>query len=439
MRKIVIYFFMIYALSAYSADTEMPVQDQAVTPVKNIIVLLADGLSLNNKTISRIFKTGPYGRMNIDNTQATGFMTNHSADFWISDSAANSTALSTGFKTDNGKVSVLPNGKVKSNLFERMGVVNKKTGIVTDGRISSPGLAPFYSHADSSQDINNIVDFLFKRDIDVIMCGGEKVFIPQAEGGVRTDQKNYIDEAQRLGYRFVNSKDALRNFSQTEKLLGIFAEENLSYEIDRQETEISLSEMVRRSIELLKNDENGFFLLIEDSNLYRILDDLDIKSAVEEIHQIDRISGIVQEFMREDENTLFVILSGFDCGAFSVTGDFNPIMLDTLKVSVRTMASNINSAGTNAEEVIAVYSGINLSRNEYTMVQSSLNTEYFIRTVSYVLSQRAGINCLRPDISNRRTSTVTPVWAMGKHAGFLSGFHDNTDIGSIILRLAGIK
>ncbi|MCK9224987.1 MAG: alkaline phosphatase, partial [Candidatus Muirbacterium halophilum] len=344
MKKLIICFIVIYSFVIFAIDTEIENKVSTITPVKNIIVLLADGLSLNNKTIARIFKAGPYGSLNIDKIDNTGYMTNHSADFWVSDSAANSTALSTGFKTDNGKVSVLPNGKVKSNLFERMGVIDRKTAIVTDGRISSEALAPFYSHADSSEDINNIIDFLFKRNIDIIMCGGERVFIPQAEGGVRTDQKNYIEEAQRLGYRFINSKDGLRNFSFSEKMLGVFAEENLPYEIDRKDSNISLSEMVKKSLDMLAESKNGFFLLIENSNLYRTLDDFDVKSSVEEIAQIDRITGMVEEFIKKDENTLFLILSGFDCGGLYVTADFNPIVFDTLKVSILDMTSKINSA-----------------------------------------------------------------------------------------------
>jgi alkaline phosphatase len=430
---------MMYCFNIFAVDTEIEPEISHITPVKNIIVLLADGLSLNNKTIARIFKAGPYGSLNIDRIDNTGYMTNHSADFWISDSAANSTALSTGFKTDNGKVSVLPNGQVKSNLFERMGVINKKTAIVTDGRISSEALAPFYSHADSSEDINNIIDFLFKRNIDLIMCGGERVFIPQAEGGVRTDQKNYIEEAQRLGYRFINSKDALRNFSFSEKMLGVFAEENLPYEIDRKDDNISLSEMVRKSLDMLSGEKDGFFLLIENSNLFRTLDDLDLKSSVEEIAQIDRITGMVDEFIKKDKDTLFLILSGFDCGGLTITADFNPLVFDTLKVSILEMTSKINSAGTNAEEIIAVYSGINLSRNEYNLVQTSMNTDNFRRTVSSVLCARSGVNTIPADSINRRTATVTPIWAMGKHSEFFRGFHDNTDIGSIILELSGIK
>ncbi|MFA5478433.1 MAG: alkaline phosphatase [Candidatus Muiribacteriota bacterium] len=405
----------------------------------NIIILITDGMSLSNKTITRIFTVGPYGRMNMDKMDITGYMTNHSSNSWISDSAANSSAISMGVKTDNNRVSVLPNGKIKTNFFEKISLINKKTGIVTNGPVTSPALAPYYSHTEHFRNESIIAEDIFRKNINLIFGGGEKAFLPQAENGIRTDGKNFIEESQRLGYRFLASAKAFRDFNYSEKILGLFGRDFLPYELDRSDEDVSLYEMTKKAINILNSGKEGFVLLIENFNINRALDALDVKAAVAEIDMTDKITGMILDFIKENPETLFLMISGYDTGGLVVTDSLNTHVYTPLKTSTNALGKRITATGANIDQIMAVYAGINLNDFERQTIQSGLNTDFFDRRIGFIMASKAGILTLPPSSSNLRSGTVTPIWAHGKHSEFFNGFNDNTEVGDLIIRILGVK
>ncbi len=415
-------------------------QETEVRPVKNLIVFIADGLSLSNKTLARIYSVGPYGKLYIDSMEVTGYMTNHSADSWISDSAANSTAISTGQKTENGKVATMPNGKIKTNFIESLSIVDKSVGIVTNGSPASPALAPYYAHADSYEDKMKIVDDLFHKNISVIFSAGEEDYLPQEENGIRTDSRNFIEEAQNAGYRFIPDVSALRAFSYAEKVLGVFSRGNIPYEVDRKPTLPSLSQMTSKAISLLSQKEKGFVLFIENNNLTKALNQLDVKAAVSETIVVDRTLKVLENFVSTNPDTLLVLLSGYDCGGMGVGPEIDTIALNAMSMSVTELKNRLTSTGSNLDEVMAIYAGVhNLSREETNLIIDGVNTPDLIRKLGYVISKRAGVHILEPIYRNYRTSTATPVWATGMNAQLFNGYHDNTEVGKMLKALVGIK
>lgn len=54
---------------------------------------------------------------------------------------------------------------------------------------------------------------------------------------------------------------------ETVKMWGLFQPNNLSPEVDRPETEPSLSEMIRKAIKLLTQNKEGFLLVVEGSQI----------------------------------------------------------------------------------------------------------------------------------------------------------------------------
>jgi|GEM_PF-5860419 len=415
-------------------------QEVELRPVKNLIIFIADGLSLSNKTLARIYSVGPYGKLYIDSMEITGYMTNHSADSWISDSAANSTAISTGQKTGNGKVATLPNGKIKSNFIESLSIVDKKIGIVTNGSPASPALAPYYAHADSYEDKMKIIDDLFHKNISVIFSSGEEDYLPQEENGIRTDSRNFIEEAQNMGYRFIPDISAMRNFSFAEKVIGVFSRGNIPFEIDRKPTLPSLAQMTSKAVSLLSQQESGFVLLVENNNLTKALGQLDVKASVSEIIVVDRTLKVLQSFVENNPDTLLLLVSGYDCGGFGVGPEIDTIALNAMSMSVSELRNRLNSTGSNIDEVMSIYAGIhNLSREETNLIVDGVNTPDLTRRLGYVISKRAGVHVLEPIYKNYRTSTATPIWATGKNSQLFNGYQDNTQVGKLLKELVGIK
>lgn len=76
--------------------------------------------------------------------------------------------------------------------------------------------------------------------------------------------------AKDQGYQYVTNVDELLKADKL-PLLGLFAPTTMKYTIDRLETnepEPTLPQMTTKALELIsKNNENGFFLMVEGSRI----------------------------------------------------------------------------------------------------------------------------------------------------------------------------
>ena len=83
--------------------------------VRNVILLIGDGMGDSEITIARNYEVGANGRLVMDTFPFTGAVTtyaveenNSSIPNYVTDSAASGTAWSTGEKTSNGRISTTP-------------------------------------------------------------------------------------------------------------------------------------------------------------------------------------------------------------------------------------------------------------------------------------------------------------------------------------------
>ena len=75
---------------------------------KNIILLIADGMSLSQITAYRMMQGSLNERISMDKFPYSGIVLTHSYDAAVTDSASSATAYSTGFKTNNGALGLDP-------------------------------------------------------------------------------------------------------------------------------------------------------------------------------------------------------------------------------------------------------------------------------------------------------------------------------------------
>ena len=88
----------------------------------------------------------------------------------------------------------------------------------------------------------------------------------EGKGGKRADNRNLIAEAQDAGIQYAwntETFDGLK-LDGTTPVLALLEDSHMKYEADRADTdEPSLEAMTRAAIEYLKNDEDGFYLMVE--------------------------------------------------------------------------------------------------------------------------------------------------------------------------------
>jgi len=138
--------------------------------VRNVIYFIGDGMGLSQAYAVSMIEGRPLSFMK---TPYGGFVKTHSANSWVTDSAAAGTALASGFKTNNGMINILPDGTVVPTIFEIAKAYGVKTGIVVTCRVTHATPAAFYAHVKSRNEENEIARQLVESEtVDLIMGGG---------------------------------------------------------------------------------------------------------------------------------------------------------------------------------------------------------------------------------------------------------------------------
>ena len=90
----------------------------ALRPVKNVILMIGDGMGFTHIVATRTVVLGAQGRLTIERLPVTGIIDNYAANEFVSGSAATATSLATGYKTNRNMISLLPDGTPALTILE---------------------------------------------------------------------------------------------------------------------------------------------------------------------------------------------------------------------------------------------------------------------------------------------------------------------------------
>ena len=330
---------------------------------RNVILFVGDGMGVSTVTAARILDgqqrgiDGEWNRLSFEKFSDLALSVTASANQQTSDSAPTATAMVAGIKTNDGAISVdqsitrkefcaeVTRAKSVRTLLERAEERGMSTGVVTTARITHATPAVNYAHVSNRDwEANNtidsdlgatvlpvgctkvkdiaaqLVDFNVGNGLEVALGGGRPYFEPNTKAdpeyptrkGRRTDGRDLTAEwAAKPGAAYVWNKaqfDAV-DLNRTRRLLGLFEPSHVKYEADRANGtagEPSLAEMTRKSIQMLQNNPQGFYLMVEGGridhahhagNAYRALTDT--------IAMADAVK--VAREMTDDEDTLIIV------------------------------------------------------------------------------------------------------------------------------------
>ncbi len=273
-------------------------------------------MGLAQVAAARIDTLGVKRYLNLERLPVTGLVNTYSADKLITDSAAAATALSTGYKTDNGVIGELPDGTKLYTILEAARDRGMKIGLVVTSTITHATPAGFAAHVKSRSSEDLIAVQLLNNRVNVLFGGGKKYFIPQSEPlSGRKDELNLLKKAKEMGYKFIETKEELKSVKGN-YVLGLF--EN-SY-LDTTSLEPSLAEMTEKAIELLSDDPDGFFLMVEGSQIdwggHR-------NSPVYMIRQLILFDEAVKagmDYALKNKKTLVLITADHETGGLTING-----------------------------------------------------------------------------------------------------------------------
>ena len=272
--------------------------------IKNIIVMIGDGMSMEAVTVGWTLNGG---HLNLDNFPYAGYSRTYATDKLITDSCAGGAALAAGEKTKYGYIGQDVNGTPFFTLLHRAQQKGMKTGLVVTCRINDATPADFVCHAPDRHMEAELAAQYVGSGVDFILGGGRQ-FWDQREDG-----RNLIDEMKALGYNFVEKREDLANVHEG-KLLGLFAPLDMDPCLDRGPV---LEDGAMKAIELLDN-KKGFFLMIEGSSIDDWCHRQKIGYAMEELFDFDRTIGKVLKWAEQDGQTLVVVTADHATGGLTL-------------------------------------------------------------------------------------------------------------------------
>ena len=327
--------------------------------VKNIILVIGDGMGDSEITVARNYLEGAGGAFaGLDALPLTGQMTHYSVNRatglpdYAPDSAATGTAWATGVKTYDNGVSVDRTGTAYPTILQLAKASGRATGNVTTSEIqdATPAVevanislrscygpvattASCPEAAKENGGKGSISEQLLDTRPDVTLGGGSKSFAEKATDGQwagRTLQQQAIDR----GFRYITAKDELSGISsasQDQPLLGLFAPGNLPVRfapalatpggggaaaVTCQANPAfaavpPLRDMTDKAIDLLSSSDegrkNGFFLQVESASIDKQDHAADACGQIGETQQVVEASQSALAFAERDRRTLVIV------------------------------------------------------------------------------------------------------------------------------------
>jgi alkaline phosphatase len=281
---------------------------QVPCQAKNIILMIGDGMGIAQITAGM---TANRGKLNIERCQNIGFSKTSSATDYITDSGAAGTAIAIGKKTFNAAIGMDADTIPSTSVLEYAETNNKSTGVVVTCAINHATPASFYAHQSSRTKYEDIAADLLKTDMEVFFGGGRKYF------NQRKDSLDLIKSLKEKGYTIVTTPDSIA-LVHSKKIAGLLYPEHApKYTEGRGEM---LSQSVLKALEVLSKDKDGFFLMIEGSQIDWGGHDNDLQYVISETLDFDRTVGKVLDFAESNGNTLVIITADHETGGLGLTG-----------------------------------------------------------------------------------------------------------------------
>ncbi|MGQ3211810.1 MAG: alkaline phosphatase [Shinella sp.] len=300
---------------------------------KNIIFLIADGLSVAHRTGARIMSKGmtegkANGRLAMDDIPPVAFIGTSSTHSIATDSANTMSAYMTGHKSRVNALGVyadrtpasLDDPRVETIAEALRRTTQKSIGIVSTSEVEDATPAALVSHTRKRADKAEIVGMLLDVKPDVLLGGGSAYFLGKdVPGSKRKDDKDYIAEFKNAGYALAIDKTELAAAagSNQDKLLGLFHTGNLDVTLDREflkkgtvekfPNQPGLVDMTKAALDKLSKNPEGFFLMVEAASIDKMSHPLDWDRALVETIEFDKAIAVAREFADKNPDTLIIV------------------------------------------------------------------------------------------------------------------------------------
>jgi alkaline phosphatase len=332
VRLLALSFLLLISVSLFGAGNMESARYDGLSatrpgqPAKYVFLFIGDGMATPQINAAEAFANARVSddvavrHLQFAKFPVVGLTTTYDAGSLITDSASAGTAIATGNKTLSGVINM---DTSKNNSFKTIAEYAKekgmKVGVVSSVSLDHATPACFYAKVPSRGNMYDIGIQLTKSGFDYF--GGGGFAQPRGKGN---DQPDIVSLAKASGYTYVNSAEAFNNLKAgsgnvlavNERLQDSGA---MPYDLDRKPNELSLADYTAKGIELLSDDPDGFFLMVESGKIDWAGHANDAAAAIHDTLMFDEAISKAVEFANEHpQETLIIVTGDHETGGMTI-------------------------------------------------------------------------------------------------------------------------
>ncbi|MBE6413947.1 MAG: alkaline phosphatase [Verrucomicrobiaceae bacterium] len=286
--------------------------------VKYVFLFIGDGMSLPQRMIADEYaKQNGLPALAMNKMQYSAITTTRSANKFITDSAAAGTAIACGAKTNNGALGVDANGNNLKSSAQVAKENGKKVGIITSVTLNHATPAAFYAHQTSRGNYYQIGLDLVASDFDFFGGGAIAKYKDKKSKGYKG---SVHDIARKSGYKVLKKRSDIEAFKKGDGKVIAYAnpKDAIPYLIDEPKS-MRISHLLEKAIEVLDNDDEGFFIMVEGGKIDWVCHANDATTSIHETIDFDNAIKVAVEFAKKNpKDTLIVVTGDHETGGLTM-------------------------------------------------------------------------------------------------------------------------
>lgn len=290
---------------AYPVYTPEYKIDGLQKPVKNVILLIGDGMGLAQIHAGYIAN---HGQLNMSNIHNIGFSQTAAADAGNTDSAAGGSAIAIGEKTNNRYIGVGADQKKRTNLVDTLANYGIKSGIISVGDITDATPAVFYAHQPDRSMSSEIAADLLNSKVEILVGSNQKSFFKNKDAAL-------MNKLADQGFKLNTSADGFYKESKGRQLVLLPDTATRPVKDGRGAL---LKEALVHSLKMLSANKEGFFVMAEGAQIDYGGHANDLPYAVTELHDFDKTVEAALRFADQNGETLVLITADHETGGLTL-------------------------------------------------------------------------------------------------------------------------
>lgn len=442
---------------------------------KYVFYFIGDGMGVNQVVGTEMFLAEKKGIIGIEPLNFTqfpvcNFATTYSKYNSVTCSAAAGTALATGVKTKNGTIGM---DSLHQNPLYSVAVqakkAGKKVGITTSVSVDHATPAAFYAHQPSRKMYYEIAADLPVTGFDLHAGSGFLRPVNQKDSAAA----GIYDILRDSGYLVLQGVDEFAARSADAAKVVLIQQEGseadcLPYAIDRKPADLTLAQITENAIDFLsRNNEQGFFLMVEGGKIDWACHDNDAAAVFSEVVDLsEAVQKALDFYARHPDETLIVLTADHETGGIGLgTGKYrlNLKVLENQRLSKEALTAKIKQLRKDKNNRVAwedVKALLTENLGFWNTVELNDDQE---KELKKVYQETFGGGDVRMEeslyasneplagkavkimndlamvgwVSGAHSAGVVPVYAIGAGSQLFRGKLDNTDIPKRIAEAAG--